>query len=127
MKLGPLEINLRRLGVFIIIGIVLVLVMNFNTRLEELSRLQNEAAVVRLQATAVIITQEALKTQVALATSPAAAEEYARNQAHLAKPGDQVFVILPAPGATAPAVAIPTLVDSSLTRWDVWMDFIFGK
>ena len=127
MKIGPLEINLRRLGVFITIVVVLILVMNFNTRLEELSRLQNEVAVVRTQATAVVITQQALKTQVALATSPAAAEEYARNQAHLAKPGDQVFVILPAPGATAPAVPVPTPVNTNTTRWDVWMNFIFGK
>ena len=127
MKIGPLEINLRRLGVFITIVVVLILVMNFNTRLEELSRLQNEVAVVRTQATTVVITQQALKTQVALATSPAAAEEYARNQAHLAKPGDQVFVILPAPGATAPAVPVPTPVNTNTTRWDVWMNFIFGK
>lgn len=127
MKIGPLEINLRRVGVFITIGIVLIVVMNFNTRLEELSRLQNEAAAVRIQATAVVITQQALKTQVALATSPAAVEEYARNQAHMSKPGDQVFVIVPAPGATALAVPTPTPVETNLTKWDVWMDFIFGN
>ena len=127
MKIGPLEINLRRLGVLITIGIVLTLVMNFNTRLEELSRLQNEAATVRVQATAVFITQQALETQVALATSPAAVEEFARDEAHMAQPGDQVFVVVPAPGATAPPSIVPTPVESKLTRWDVWMELLFGK
>ena len=127
MKTGPLEINLRRLGVLISIGIVFALVMNFNTRLEELSHLQNEAATVRVQATAVFITQQALETQVAMATSPAAAEEFARDQAHMAQPGDKVFVVIPAPGATALPLILPTPVESKLTRWDLWMNLIFGK
>jgi cell division protein FtsB len=127
MKIGLFEINLRRLGVLITIGVVLALVMNFNTRLEELSRLQNEVATVRIQATSVFITQQALETQVALATSPAAAEEFARDQAHMAQPGDQVFVVIPAPGATAPAINTPAPVDNKLTKWDVWMELIFGN
>jgi len=127
MKIGPLEINLRRLGVFISIGIVLILVMNFNTRLEDLSHLQNEAATVRAQATAVVITQQALETQVALATSPAAVDEYARNQAHMAQPNDNVFVIVPAPGATAQAAPTPTPADVNQTKWDIWMNILFEK
>ena len=127
MKIGPLEINLRRLGVFISIGIVLILVMNFNTRLEDLSHLQNEAATVRAQATAVVITQQALETQVALATSPAAVDEYARNQAHMAQPNDNVFVIVPAPGATAQAAPTLTPADVNQTKWDIWMNILFEK
>jgi cell division protein FtsB len=127
MKIGSLEINLRRLGFLIIVGMVLTIVMNFNTRLEELSHLQNEADAVHIQATAVMITQQALKTQVALATSPAAAEEFAREQAHMAQPGDQVFVVIPVPGPTAPAIPVPTPLDSKLTRWDLWIELIFGK
>ena len=127
MKIGPLEFNLRRLGVFISIGILLVLVMNFNTRLEELSHLQNEAATVRAQATAIMVTQSALQTQVALATSPAAAEEYARNQAHMAQPGDKVFLVLPAPGTTPQPQPSATPIFTNLTKWDIWMMLILGK
>jgi cell division protein FtsB len=127
MKIGPLEVNLRRFGVLVVIGIVLTLVMSFNTRLEELSHLQSKAASVRAQATSVFVTQQALKTQLALATSPAAAEEFAREQAHMAQPGDQVFVVVPAPGATVPAITAPTPVVNTLTKWDLWMDIIFGN
>lgn len=127
MKIGPLDINLRHVSVFIIIGVALILVMNFSERLEELSRLQHEAELVQVKATAVMLTQHALETRVALATSPAAAEEYARQQAHMAQPGDQVFAILPEPGATAPATPTPTPFVSDRTNLNEWVDFIFGK
>jgi cell division protein FtsB len=127
MKIGPLQINLRRLGVFISIGILLVLVTSFNARLEELARLQNEAATVRAQGTAIMVTQSALQTQVALATSPAAAEEYARNQARMAQPGDKVFIVMPVPGSTPQPTPTATPILTNLTKWDVWMILIFGK
>lgn len=127
MKIGPLELNLRRLGVFILAGIALALVMNFNTRLEELAHLQNEAATVQAQATAIMVTQQSLQTRVAQATSPAAAEEYARNQARMGQPGDKVFIVMPAAGQTPQPEPTPTPIYTNLTKWDVWMLFIFGK
>src|SRR5512133_2638764 len=127
MKIGPLNINLRRVGVFISIVVFLALVMNFNSRLEELSRLQGEAATVRVQATAIVVTQHALETQLALATSPAAVEEYARNQARMAQPGDKAFIVMPVPGATPPPAPTPTPILTSMTKWDVWMILIFGN
>jgi len=127
MKIGPLQINFRRIGVFVIIAVVIIIVMNFNLRMEELSHLLTKSAVVQGNATEVVVTQHALQTQVAQATSPAEVEKYAREQAHMAQPGDKVIVILPAPGATAPATPIPTPVISNRTKLDVWVDFIFGK
>jgi len=127
MKIGPLEINFRRLGIFLIIGLVLVLVMNFNTRLGELARLQNQVATVRVQATGVIITQEALQTQVALATSDEAVNAFARGEAHMGKPDDHVIIILPDPGSTPQPSITPTPAINALSPWDVWMIFIFGK
>jgi cell division protein FtsB len=127
MKIGPLNINLRRVGVFIAIGVFLAMVMNFNSRLEELSRLQSEAATVRAQATAIVVTQYALETQLALATSPAAAEEFARDQARMAQPGDKVFIVMPVPGSTPPLAPTPTPILTSMTKWDVWMILIFGR
>jgi hypothetical protein len=127
MKIGPLAIHLRRLGVFIGIGVVLVLVMNFNTRLGELTRLQNQEATVQTQATGVMVTQEALQTQIAVATSPAAVDAYARGEAHMANPGDHVLVPISIPGATPPPTPIPTPVVNALSPWEVWMLFVFGK
>ncbi len=127
MKLGPLEIQPQRIAIFIGIAMVLLFIMDFNSRMEELSRLQNEAATVRAQATAIMVTQHALETQQAYATSAAAVEEWAREQARMAQPGDQVIVPVPAPGVTPDPTATPAPRFADLTKWDVWMALLFGK
>jgi hypothetical protein len=127
MKIGPLQINLRRVGVFVAIGILLVLVMDFNNRMEELSRLQNQAATVRAEGTAVMVTQAALQTRAAEATSVSAVEQYAREQARLALPGDKIVIPLPQPGSTPPPTPSPTPAYSNLSNWDIWMLFLFGE
>jgi hypothetical protein len=127
MKIGPLQINLRRVGVFVAIGILLVLVMDFNTRMEELSRLQNQAATVRAEGTSIMVTQRALQTQAAESTSIAAMEAYAREQARLAQPGDNVVIPLPQPGSTPMPTPSPTPAYSNLSNWDIWMLYLFGK
>ncbi len=127
MKLGPLQINLRRLGIFIAIGILLAMVMNFNSRMEELTRLQNDAATVRAEATGVMITQIALQTQVAEATSVSSVEEYAREQARMAQPGDKVIIPLPQPGITPTPAPTPTPAYKDLSNWEIWMIFLFGE
>ena len=109
------------------IGILLFLIMDFNTRLEGLARLQNDLATVQARGTAVVVTQYALETQVAYATSDPAAEEYARNQAHMAQPGDVVIVPLAVPGATPPPIPAPTPIFANYTEWDLWMEYLFGK
>ncbi len=127
MKIGPLEINPQRIAIFFGIAILLFLIMDFNTRLEGLSRLQNELATVQARSTDVVLTQYALETRVAYATSDAAAQEFARNQAHMAQPGDNVIVPVPVPGYTPPPSATPTPTFANLTNWDVWMEYLFGK
>ncbi len=127
MKIGSFQINLRRVGVFIAIGILLVLVMDFNHRMEELRRLQNQAATVRAAGTAVMVTQRALQTKAAEATSISAVEQYAREQARLAQPGDKVVIPLPQPGSTPPPTPSPTPADANLSNWDIWMLYLFGE
>lgn len=127
MKIGPLQINLRRVGVFVAIGILLVLVMDFNNRMEELNRLQNQAATVRAESTAVMATQAALQTKAAEAASVSAVEQYAREQMRLAQPGDILVIPLPQPGSTPPPTPSLTPAYSNLSNWDIWMLFLFGE
>ena len=127
MKIGPLEIKPQRIAIFLGIAILLFLIIDFNTRIEGLSRLQNGLATQQAIGTGVVLTQYALGTQVAYATSDAAAQEYARNQARLVQPGDNVVVPIPVPGATPQpsATPAPTFADSS--NWELWMEYLFGK
>ncbi len=127
MKIGSLKINLRHIGIFATVCIVLVVMMNFSTRLEELYQLQKVAGVVYSQSTAVMLTQQTLKTEVAQATSPAAASDYARGQAHMAQPGDQVFGIVAEPGFTPEPTKSPAPIHVQKSNVEIWMTFIFGQ
>jgi hypothetical protein len=127
MKLGPLTIQPQRVAIFGGIAILLILVLNLNARIEELARLQNEKATVSARGTAVIVTRYALETQQAFATSPAAAEQYAREQAHLAQPGDNPVVPIQQPGVTPTPQPTPTPTFENMTPWELWITFLFGK
>lgn len=127
MNLGRFRVDFRRVGVLAGIAVLLFLIMDFNNRMEELTRLQKEAEIVRKQATAVIVTQQALQTQVAFATSPAAVEEWAREQNRMGRADDYVIVPMPDPNATLPPTLVPTPMFDGLTKWDVWLDLLFSE
>lgn len=127
MKLGPFVIQPQRIAIFLGIAILLFLIIDFNTRLESLTRLQNGLATKQARGTQVMFEQHTLETQVAYATSDAAAQEYARNQAHLVQPGDHVVVPVPLPGATPQPSPTPSPAFANKSNWDVWMEFLFGQ
>ncbi|MDX9991335.1 MAG: hypothetical protein RBS68_04730 [Anaerolineales bacterium] len=127
MNIGRFRLDFRRIGILVGIAILLFLIMDFNNRMEELTRLQKEAALVRKEATAMIVTQQSLQTQVAYATSAAAVEGWAREQNRMAQEGDIVVIPLPLPGATLPPTPTPTPILYGLNKWDVWIDLLFGE
>lgn len=126
MKLGPLTINFRRIFIFFGIGLLLLLILDFNSRLESLSRLQNEAATVSVQATGIMVTQSALQTQVAYATSQAAVEQWAREQGGMTQPGDRVLAPLSVPGAIPAPSPTPPPPMQQMSPWQIWLEFLFG-
>lgn len=127
MKIGPVEIKPQRIAILLGVGILLFLIIDFNTRVEGLSRLQHGLSTQQAIGTGVVVTQYALQTQVAYATSDAAVQEYARNQAHLIQPGDQVVVPLAVPGITPEPTPTPAPAYANKSNWDVWMEYLFGK
>jgi len=121
-----LPINLRRVAVLAGVVILVFLVIDFNTRLSNLVRLQDQAVVVRADATHVMQTQEALYTAIAYATSDEAVDEYARREMHYIKEGDQPVVPMAQGGApeTAPTPLPPA--PTPAPNWQLWMDLFFG-
>jgi hypothetical protein len=89
--------------------------------------LQKQAATARVQATDLISTQNALQTELAYATSPAAVEEYARGEAHLVKPGDKPVVIVPIPGELPTPTSDPAVEIREKTPFETWLLLIFGN
>jgi hypothetical protein len=109
--------------ILIVIGllVVILLVMDFNTRMGELSRLKAQAGQVAVQATDKIQTQVYLETQIAYATSDLAVEDWARVQGRMIRPGDHPIIPLPAEGAVPTPTPVPVEAPAPQENWRVWM------
>jgi hypothetical protein len=114
-------------NLLIVIGLFLavVLLVDFNRRMEELDRLTAQLNAVRAEATAVIQTQTALAGQVAYATSDLAVEEWAYGN-KMIRPGEHPVVVVP--GANVTSTPEPMLVPQAqeLPDWRIWWELFFG-
>ena len=113
-------INWRRVGIFFGIALLVLIVIEFNSRLQELYRLTDEAATHRAQATQVMQTQAALEAQVAYATSDAAVEDYARDDNHMILDGDIPAVPFGTGNGETLATPTPTPTPTPMPNWQVW-------
>jgi hypothetical protein len=120
-----LPFDIRRIGVFVGVFILVLLVLDFNARLQELDRLNKQNQVVSAQATAITATQSALQTQVAYAASDQAVDDFARDN-HYIQPGDHPVVPVPAPGNTPVVESSPTPSPTPQPNWMVWWELFFG-
>jgi len=122
-----IPLNLRRVAVFAGIFALILLVIEFNARLEELNRLNDQRDEVRAQATQAMQTQIALQTQVAYSASDQAVEEWARTEGHYAQAGDQPVVPVGVPGSNPADTSLPTPLPTPKQNWQVWWELFFGN
>ena len=115
-------------NILILVGLVIavVLLIDFNRRMEELGRLNTKLEAVRAEATAGIQTREALVTRVAFATSDEAVELWAYQNGWV-RIGEHPLALVSGGGATeetpAPQVVTPT---ENLPNWRIWWELFFG-
>lgn len=122
-----LPINLRRVAAFFGIFVLILVVIEFNTRLEELNRLNEQRDQARAIATQAMQTQIALYTQVAYAESTAAVDEWARTQGHYVQEGDQPVIPIGQPGSDPVIVPTPIPTSTPMQNWEVWWSLFFSK
>jgi hypothetical protein len=122
-----ISINLRRIATFAGIFILILLVIEFNTRLEELNRLNDQRDEVRTEATQAMQTQIALQTQVAYAGSTAAVEEWARTEGHYIQEGDQAVIPIGQPGSEPVIAETPPPAPTPMKNWEEWWNLFFGE
>lgn len=125
--MSTIPINLRRFAAFLGIFILIMVVIEFNTRLEELNRLNDQRDEVRAVATQAMQTQMALQTQVAYAGSTAAVEEWARTEGHYVQAGDQAVIPIGLPGSEPVIAPTPIPVATPMQNWEVWWKLFFDK
>ena len=114
-------------NILIIIGLLLavILLVDFNRRMEELDRLNSQLNAVSAEATVVIQTQTALAGQVAYATSEVAVEEWAYEN-KMVRPGEHPVGLVP--GVNVTPTPEPTLVPQAIVQpnWRIWWELFFG-
>lgn len=122
-----LPINVRRVAVIIGMIMLVLIVLEFNRRLEELNLLNKQNELVQGQAAQSIQTQSALQTQVAYARSTNAVEEWARTDGHYIQDGDLPMVPIGQPGTAPIEMSVPAPAPTPLANWQVWWDLFFGE
>jgi len=114
-------------NILILLGLVLavVLLIDFNRRMEELDSLTTKLNSVRAEGTSIMQTQNALVTKVAYATSDQAVEQWAY-QNKWVRVGEHVVQLEPAGTVTAtPAPALVTQTEA-MPNWRIWWQLFFG-
>ncbi|HNK62520.1 MAG TPA: hypothetical protein PKL78_05165 [Anaerolineales bacterium] len=122
-----IPIQFRRVAVFAGIFILMLFVIEFNSRLEELNRLNEQRDEVRISATQAMQTQVALQTRVAYAGSTQAVEDWARTEGHYIQEGDQPVIPVGVPGSEPAIVNTPVPAPTPMQNWEIWWMLFFDK
>jgi cell division protein FtsB len=125
--MNRIRIDWRRVGLVAGILFLVVLIVDFNARLEELDRLNRQAEITRLEATQAGQTKVAYETQLANATSGQLIEEEARSNAGMIREGDHPVVVLGDEGEAPLAIPEPTPPPTPKPKWQLWWDLYFGQ
>jgi hypothetical protein len=115
-------------NILIIVGlfVAVILLVDFNRRMEELNRLTTQLKAVRAEATAVVQTQTALASEVAYATSAVAVEEWAYNN-KMVRPGEHPVGVVPGSDVTPTPSSTSVPQTETLPTWRIWWELFFGN
>ncbi|MEX2160934.1 MAG: hypothetical protein WD751_03380 [Anaerolineales bacterium] len=112
-----------------VLGVMLLLLvlLAFTQRVAEYLRLNSQLGRQQARLTELAATQSALEDQIVFATSQAAVEEWARQDARWAQAGDFVVIPLPPAGVTPQPAAQYQATPTPSSNWDAWMNWFFYR
>ena len=115
-------------NLLIVLGLVIavVLLIDFNRRMEELNSLTTKLESVHAEGTTIMQTQQALVTQVAYATSDAAVEQWAYENKWV-RTGEHPVQLVPAGGASPTVEPTPAPQAENPPNWRIWWQLFFGS
>ena len=126
-KLPKIPFNTKRIVLAVVAIVLFFLVMDLNNRLSELSRLskqQEKAATVIAQLES---TLNNLNTQVAYSNSQGAVEDWAYEEGHMTRPGENLIIPLVPAGTTPQVLTVVTTTPEPVENWQVWLALLSGK
>ncbi len=120
-------LNKKQWLVIVLLIVSFFLVMDLNSRLNDLSRLSSQRDQLQNEVNQLQITQFALETKIAYATSEVAVKDWARENAGLGQPGDIPVIPLPPKDYTPQPVVQPTSTPQIVEHWQKWWALFFGN
>ncbi len=108
-------------------GVLVLLVMDFNSRMATLRRLTAEKEDVSARVTSLVETQVSLETQVAYATSDAAVYYWAYNFQHKGREGDVRVVPIQPTGSLPQPTPTPVVTPQVIQNWQVWLSLFVDQ
>jgi hypothetical protein len=126
-KRPKFNLDYKKIG-FVVAAIVLFfLVMDLNNRLNELSRLTTqhndaETVMANLQQTLGV-----LNTQIAYATSEGAVEDWAYEEGHMVRQGENLVIPLEPAGVTQAPLVVSTPEPVQVSNWAIWKALFSGQ
>ena len=125
--MNHLSIDWRRVALIAGVLFLVVVIVDFNSRLEELDRLNRQADITRAEATQAALTKAAYETLVANATSDQTVEGEARSNGGLIREGDHPMVVIGDDGEPTSKIIEPTPIPTLKPNWQLWWDLYFGQ
>ena len=116
--------------ILVVVGLVVLalLIMDFNSRMEEWRRLTVQKEIISAQVTSLAATDAYLERQIAYATSPAGVMEWAYQDGHWVRSDDYLVVPISPDGGSEPAAeAAPVVVREPVENWQLWVSLFFDR
>jgi cell division protein FtsB len=112
----------------LVMGLMLLalLVMDFNNRMAELHRLTAERELVGAQMESLSQTKQALEIEIQYATSEAAVLDWAYEDGHMVRPGDNPVIPLQPSQVVATPTPRPIPTVTAVNSRDAWWALFFG-
>ena len=112
----------------LVVGVIALLFVlgDLNRRMEDARRMERDARALGTQVASLEAQSDALRTQIAGATSEAVVESWARREGRLVRDGERLVVPIAPPGAPTPAPPTPMPSPAPPSRWLVWRELLFG-
>jgi cell division protein FtsB len=112
-----------------VLGLVILayLVLDLNHRISELMRLTAERDAMATEVYNIKQTESFLESQIAYANSDSAVEEWAREEAFMARSGDHPIMMLPDPKFTPQPTPEPVTTPVIYQNYQIWGELFFGQ
>ncbi|MGH2581896.1 MAG: FtsB family cell division protein [Anaerolineales bacterium] len=117
----------QRFLIVIGLAVLLLILFGFSRRIAEFTRLNAQLEREAARLTQLAATQAYLEDQIAYATSEAAVEEWAREEARWAKDGDFPIIPLVPPGYEPTQSSQPAGFVASASNWELWLSWLFPR